>query len=124
MQTKDWLTLLEAVPFSQVYPVTGGCEDESWLAANPSYMYGSHFGAIPQVDAGSATAMVMVGAVVGAVASAVLVGSDPVKNAKLRSMVSSSVVLPQVPLLGQVWAYYYPVQVSFTNKGASHEVLC
>ena len=30
-----------------------------------------------------------VGAVVGAVASAVLVGSDPVKNAKLRSMVSS-----------------------------------
>tara|TARA_Y100001973_G_scaffold94295_1_gene146175 strand:- start:194 stop:478 length:285 start_codon:yes stop_codon:yes gene_type:complete len=59
------------------------------LAANPSYMYGSHFGAIPQVDAGSATAMVMVGAVVGAVASAVLVGSDPVKNAKLRSMVSS-----------------------------------
>ena len=47
------------------------------LAANPSYMYGSHFGAIPQVNAGGAVATVMVGAVVGAVASAVLVGSDP-----------------------------------------------
>lgn len=58
------------------------------LAANPSYMYGSHFGAVPQVNAGSAVATVMVGAVVGAVASAVLVGSDPAKNAKLRSMMS------------------------------------
>ena len=58
------------------------------MIANPAYGHGSNFGAVPEVNAGSATAIIMVGGVVGAVASAVFVGSDPVKNAKLRSMVS------------------------------------
>lgn len=56
---------------------------------NPAYGYGnSNFGAMPTVNGPTAAASVVSGAVVGAIASALFIGSDVAKSTRLRAMVS------------------------------------